>query len=174
MKDLDPEEANTGASIKEHEVFKVVDSRRCSCLSLGCYSVHYQTGRFIRAPEGTKFFVFDSLEHAYDFKRLNRDLRVWKATARGLSAADRTVCDPKERVDIEDYWRVHNGGGSYGILEGRRTPFGTFWADEVRLDERVRSEELPQQHRGRWLRALEKFVNRLLGLNQSTQLGGRT
>ncbi|MGA9577516.1 MAG: hypothetical protein WBV90_07845, partial [Terrimicrobiaceae bacterium] len=86
---------------------------------------------------------------------------------RGLSAADRTVCDPKEMVDIEDYWRVHNGGGSYGILEGRRTPFGTFWAEEVRLDERVQSEELPQQHRGaqwHWLSAIEKFVNRLLGL----------
>ena len=89
----------------------------------------------------------DSLEHAYDFKRLDCDLRIWRVTARGLSAADRTVCDPKGNVDIEDFWRVHNGGSSYGVLEGRRTPFGTFWADEVRLDERVQSEELPQQRR---------------------------
>jgi hypothetical protein len=166
MKDFTPEEASARASIREHEVFKVVNSRRCSCLSLGCYSVQYRVGTFVRAPQGTKFFVFDSLEHADAFMRLDPDLRIWRATVRGLSTADRTVCEPRERVDIEDFWRVHNGGGSYGVLEGRRTPSGTLWADEVRLDERLQPEELPRDQgpQGNWISAIERFLNRLLGL----------
>jgi hypothetical protein len=100
MKDFTPEEASARASIREHEVFKVVNSRRCSCLSLGCYSVQYRVGTFVRAPQGTKFFVFDSLEHADAFMRLDPDLRIWRATARGLSTADRTVCEPRERESI--------------------------------------------------------------------------
>jgi hypothetical protein len=123
-------------------------------------------GEFVTAPEGTKFFVFDSLEHADDFTRLDSDLRIWRATARGLSSADRRVCHPKETVDIEDFWRVHNSGGSYGVLEGRRAPSGTFWADEVRLDERLQSEESLQRGvNWKWLNAIESFGKRLLGVD---------
>ena len=107
-----------------------------------------------------------SLEHADDFMRLDPDLRIWRATARGLSSADRRVCHPKERVDIEDFWRVHNSGGSYGVLGGRRTPSGTLWADEVRLDERFQSEKLPQHGvNWKWLNAIKSFVKRLLGVD---------
>ncbi|HEY5770311.1 MAG TPA: hypothetical protein VIS71_10745 [Terrimicrobium sp.] len=163
-KDRMKEEANGSASTNEHKVFKVVDTHLRSSLSLPSYSVCYRVGEFIRAPEGTKFFVFDSLEHADDFMRLDPDLRIWRATARGLSPADRRVCHPKERVDIEDFWRVHNSGGSYGVLGGRRVPSGTLWADEVRLDERLQSEESPQQGVNcKWLDAIESFVKRLLG-----------
>jgi hypothetical protein len=103
MKESDPDELNTGASFDERIVFKVVNSRQCSCLSLGAYTVHYPVGKFVTAPEGTKFFVFDSLDHADEFKRLEPDLRVWRATAKGVSSADRRVCHPKETVDIEDF-----------------------------------------------------------------------
>jgi hypothetical protein len=145
MKEFNPEEANGSASIDEHKVFKVVNVHLRSSLSLPSYSVYYRVGEFIRAPEGTKFFVFDSLEHADDFRRLELDLRIWRATARGLSAADRRVCHPKERVDIEDFWRVHNSGGSYGVFGGRRAPSGTLWADEVRLDERLHPTNRPNR-----------------------------
>jgi len=166
MKEFNPEEANGSASNNEHKVFKVVNIHLCSSLSLGFYSVRYRVGKFITAPEGTKFFVFDSLEHADDFMRLDPDLRIWRATARGLSSADRRVCHPKERVDIEDFWRVHNSGGSYGVLGGRRTPSGTLWADEVRLDERFQSEKLPQHGvNWKWLNAIKSFVKRLLGVD---------
>ena len=164
--ELTPEEANGSASIDEHKVFKVVNVHLRSSLSLPSYSVYYRVGEFIRAPEGTKFFVFDSLEHADDFRRLDPDLRIWRATARGLSAADRRVCHQKRASDIEDFWRVHNSGGSYGVLGGRRAPSGTLWADEVRLDERLQSDESPQQGLNwKWLDAIKSFVRRLLGVD---------
>ena len=164
MKEFNPEEANGSASNNEHKVFKVVNIHLCSSLSLPSYSVYYRVGEFIRAPEGTKLFVFDSLEHAVDFMRLDPDLRIFRATARGLSSADRRVCHPKESVDIEDFWRVHNSGGAYGVLGGVRAPSGTLWADEVRLDERLQSEESPKQGvNWKWLDAIESLVKRLLG-----------
>jgi hypothetical protein len=33
--------------------------------------VSYRVGEFLTAPQGTKFFVFDSLEHADEFRRLD-------------------------------------------------------------------------------------------------------
>lgn len=130
--------------------------------------MQYPVGRFITAPEGTKFFVFDSLEHADEFKRLEPNLQVWRATAKGLSAADRRVCHPKEGVDIEDFWRVHNIGGSYGVLEGRRPPSGTLWADEVRLDARLDFVESPAQGpgiSGTRFDAIKRLVKRALGID---------
>jgi len=134
MKESNPEKANAGASINEHKVYKVVHFGLWSCVAVGSYCVRYRVGEFITPPKGTKFFVFDSLTYADDFMHLDPDFRIWRATARGLSSAERRVGDPKHSVDIEDFWRVHNSGSSYGVLVGHRTPSGTFWADEIRLD----------------------------------------
>jgi hypothetical protein len=168
MKEPDPDELNTDASLDERIVFKVVDSSQCSCLSLGTYTVHYPVGEFVTAPKGTKFFIFDSRDHADEFKRLEPDLRVWRATVKGVSSADRRVCHPKETVDIEDFWRVHNGGGSYGVLAGRRTPSGTLWADQVRLDACLELGEPPEQDQSvDWTcpDAIKRFVKRWLGMD---------
>jgi hypothetical protein len=148
MKEFNPEMANAGASINEHKVYKVVHFGLWSCVAVGSYRVRYRVGEFIAAPKGTKFFVFDSLILSYrladaeravvtyadDFMHLDPDFRIWRATARGLPSAEHRVGDPKHSVDIEDFWRVYNRGSSYGVLVGHRTPSGTLWADEIRLD----------------------------------------
>jgi hypothetical protein len=134
MKQFTPGQADTRAFIDQHKVYKVVHFKLRSCIAVGSYCVRYRVGEFITAPEGTKFFVFDSLSHADDFMHLDPDFRVWRATARGLYSPPRRVGYPQHSVDIEDFWRAHNSDRSYGILAGRRTPFGTLWADEIRLD----------------------------------------
>jgi hypothetical protein len=81
---------------------------------------------------------------------------------------DRRVYHPKETVDIEDFWRVHNGGGSYGVLAGRRTPSGTLWADQVRLDACLELREPPEQDQSvdwTWPDAIKRFVKRWLGMD---------
>jgi hypothetical protein len=137
MKESPLEQAHAGAFIDEHVVYKVVDSALRSCIAVRRYSVQYYCGKFIRAPEGTKFFVFGSLMCAEDFKQRDPDFWIWSATARGLSSPAGRITDPRHSVDIEDFWRVHNSGRSYGVLGGRRTPSGTLWADEIRLDTRI-------------------------------------
>ena len=47
---------NSQIAVETIEVIRMLqrintNSRRCSCVSPGCYSVQYQAGRFIRAPE---------------------------------------------------------------------------------------------------------------------------
>ena len=55
------------------------------------------------------------------------------ATARGLCSSARRIGDARHSIDIEDFWRVHNIGRSYGFFGGYRTPPGTLWADAIRL-----------------------------------------
>jgi hypothetical protein len=135
MKEFSPGQANGDASVNKHKVYKVVNCHLRSCVAVGLFFVRYVVGEFIKAPEGTKFFVFDSLTHADEFMHLDPDFRLWRATARGLHSAKRRVGDPTHSVDMEDFWKVHNSGRSYGILG--RTPSATLWADEVRLDARL-------------------------------------
>jgi hypothetical protein len=137
MKEFSPGQANGDASLEEHKVYKVVTCNLESCVAVGLFHVRYVVGQFIKAPEGTKFFVFDSLTDADEFVHLHPDFRLWSVTAKGLHSAKRRVGDPTHSVDMEDFWKVYNRGRSYGILEGHRTPSGTLWADEVRLDKRL-------------------------------------
>ena len=64
--------------------YKVVDSELGSCLASGRFYVHYRPGEFVAAPKGTKFFVFESLEHANELRNSDYSWQTWKATARGL------------------------------------------------------------------------------------------
>jgi hypothetical protein len=132
----------------QNTVYKVVDSELGSALASGDYYVHYRPGKFVKAPAGTKFFVFESLEYAEDFAWKKIRLQIWKATARGLDVPPRRIGDPTHSIDILDFWRTNNRGKSYGMLAGYRTPRGTLWADELRLDERIlsyRSVEMPAE-----------------------------
>jgi hypothetical protein len=128
-----PEQSD--AFINEQEVFKVVDCYLRSCSAVGAYSVQFRLGEFVAAPAGTKFFVFESLIHAKNFRNKDLHLCIFGATARGLCSAARRISDARHSIDIEDFWRVHNIGRSYGVLGGYRTPPGTLWADAIRLDE---------------------------------------
>ena len=123
-------------------VYKVVDSELGSALASGDYYVHYRPGKFVKAPAGTKFFVFESLEYAEDFAWKKIRLQIWKATARGLDVPPRRIGDPTHSIDILDFWRTNNRGKSYGMLAGYGTPRGTLWADELRLDECIVSHDL--------------------------------
>lgn len=110
--------------------------------------MHYRPGEFVKAPEGTKFFVFESLEYADEFVGKNIRLQIWKATAKGLDVPPRRIGDPTHSIDILDFWRTNNRGKSYGLFAGYRKPRGTLWADELRLDERIvsyRSVEMPAE-----------------------------
>jgi hypothetical protein len=127
--------------VNEQTVYKVLNSARGSCLARGQYYVHYLWGEFIRAPEGTKFFVFESLVNAEDFRQRDADFRIWRATARGLYSPAGRIGDPKYSSEIEDFWRNNKSGRSYSALVGRRTPPGTLWADEIRLDEYIVREQ---------------------------------
>jgi hypothetical protein len=126
----------------ESTVYKVVDSELGSALASGDYYVHYRPGEFVKAPEGTKFFVFESLEYAEDFVQNHIRLQIWRATAKGLDVAPRRIGDPTHSVDISDFWQTNRRGRSFGILAGHRTPRGTLWADELRLDECIVSHDL--------------------------------
>ena len=55
--------------------------------------MHYRPGEFVKAPEGTKFFVFESLEYADEFVGKNIRLQIWKATAKGLDVPPRRIGD---------------------------------------------------------------------------------
>ena len=118
----------------EQVVYKVVDSQLGSCLASGTYYVQYRSGEFVTAPDGTKFFVFESLEHAEEFRQRSTD-QIWRATARGVSRPPRRIGDPTHAIDILDFWQTNRRGRSYGIFAGYRTPRGTLWADAIRLDE---------------------------------------
>ena len=120
----------------EQIVYKVVDSRLGSCLASGTYYVQYRPGEFVTAPEGTKFFVFESLHEAEEFRQRFTD-QIWRATARGVSRPPTRIGDPTHSIDILDFWRTNNRGKSYGMFAGHRTPRGTLWADAIRLDECV-------------------------------------
>ena len=124
----------------EQGVFKAVDSGLGSALARGQYYVHYRPGEFVKAPPGTKFFVFASLEYAEEFVRKNIPLQIWRATARGLESPPRRIGDPTHSIDMLDFWQTNNRGQSYGIFAGYRTPAGTLWADELRLDEYISSQ----------------------------------
>jgi hypothetical protein len=119
----------------QNTVYKVVDSDLGSALATGDYYVHYRPGEFVKAPAGTKFFVFESLEYAEEFVRKKVRLQIWKATARGLDVPPRRIGDPTHSIDMLDFWQTNHRGKSYGMLAGYRTPRGTLWADELRLDE---------------------------------------
>jgi hypothetical protein len=123
-------------------VYKVVDSDLGSALASGDYYVRYRPGEFVKAPTGTKFFVFESSEYAEDFMGRNVHLQIWKATAKGLHLAPRRTGDPTHSIDILDFWRTNNRGESYGLFAGHRTPRGTLWADELRLDECIVSHDV--------------------------------
>ena len=132
----------------QNTVYKVVDAGLGSALASGNFYVHYRPGEFVKAPEGTKFFVFESLEYADEFVGKNIRLQIWKATAKGLDVPPRRIGDPTHSIDILDFWRTNNRGKSYGLFAGYRTPRGTLWADELRLDERIvsyRSVEMPAE-----------------------------
>ena len=45
-------------------------------------------------------------------------------------------------IDMLDFWQTNNRGKSYGLFAGYRTPPGTLWADELRLDECIVSYDL--------------------------------
>jgi hypothetical protein len=120
----------------EQIVYKVVDSRLGSCLASGKYYVQYRSGEFVAAPEGTKFFAFESLRQAEEFRQRFTD-QIWRATARGVSTPPARIGDPTHALDILDFWQTNNRGKSYGIFAGHRTPRGTLWADAIRLDECV-------------------------------------
>ena len=126
----------------QNTVYKVVDSGLGSALARGHFYVHYRPGEFVAAPAGTKFFVFESLEYAEDFAWKNIGLQIWKATARGLDVPPRRIGDPTHSIDMLDFWQTKNRGKSYGMLAGYRTPRGTLWADELRLDECIVSHDL--------------------------------
>ena len=126
----------------QNTVYKVVDSGLGSALARGNFYVHYRPGEFVKAHEGTKFFVFDSLEYAADFARKYIPLQIWKATARGLDIPPRRIGDPTHSIDMLDFWQTNNRGKSYGLFAGYRTPPGTLWADELRLDECIVSYDL--------------------------------
>ena len=123
----------------EETVYKVVDAELGSALASGDYYVRYRPGEFVRARQGTKFFVFASLEYAQEFVQKDIRLQIWRATARGLDPAARRIGDPKYSCEMQDFWRIHNVGRSFGFLVGHRTPRGTLWADELRLDECISS-----------------------------------
>jgi hypothetical protein len=126
----------------ENTVYKVVDSELGSALASGNYYVHYRPGEFVKAPQGTKFFVFESLEYAKDFVQTDIRLQIWRATAKGLDVAPRRIGDPTHSIDISDFWQTNRRGESYGIFAGHRTPRGTLWADELRLDECIVSRDI--------------------------------
>jgi hypothetical protein len=132
MKESNPELA-TGDS-DNYSVYKVVDRGLRSCIAVGRYDLQYMVGEFVKAPEGTKIFVFESLKRAAEYKRRDSSFQIWSATAIGLYSPAGRITDPKYSVDIQDFWQVHNSGRSYGFLSGRRTPSGTLWADAIRLD----------------------------------------
>lgn len=119
----------------QNTVYKVVDSELGSALASGHYYVHYRPGEFVKAPEGTKFFVFVSLAYAEDFVGKHIRLQIWRATARGLDVPPRRIGDSTYSIDILDFRRTKNRGKSYGIFAGHRTPRGTLWADELWLDD---------------------------------------
>ena len=100
------------------------------------YYVQYRPGEFVTAPEGTKFFVFESLHQAEEFMQRPTD-QIWRATARGVSRPPTRIGDPTHAIDILDFWQTNNRGKSYGFFAGHRTPRGTLWADAIRLDECV-------------------------------------
>ena len=132
----------------QNTVYKVVDASLGSALASGNFYVHYRPGEFVKAPEGTKFFVFESLEYADEFVGKNIRLQIWNATEKGLDVSPRRIGDPTHSIDILDFWRTNNRGKSYGMLAGYRTPRGTLWADELRLDECIvsyRSVEMPAE-----------------------------
>ena len=118
----------------ERTVYKVVDCQLGSCLASGKYYVQYQWGEFVTAPEGTKFFVFESFDYAEEFRQRRGD-QIWRATARGVCRAPARIGDPTHSIDILDFWQTNRRGKSYGIFAGHRTPPGTLWAEELRLDE---------------------------------------
>ena len=64
------------AFINEQEVFKVVDCYLQSCSAVGDYRVQFRLGEFVTAPLGTKFFVFESLMHAKDFRKSDLHLCI--------------------------------------------------------------------------------------------------
>ena len=112
------------AFINEQEVFKVVDCYLQSCSAVGAYRVQFRLGEFVTAPLGTKFFVFESLMHAKDFRKSDLHLCIFRATARGLCSSVRRIGDARHSIDIEDFWRVHNIGRSVRFL--RRIPNATW------------------------------------------------
>ena len=132
----------SGAIGSQNTVYKVVDARLGSVLARGNFYVHYRPGEFVRAPEGTKFFVFKSLEYAVDFLRKKVYLQVWKATARGLDVPPSRIGDPTHSIDMLDFWQTNNRGKSYGMFAGYPTPPGTLWADELRLDEYIIAQDV--------------------------------
>jgi hypothetical protein len=126
---------SSGVSGSQNTVYKVVDFSLGSALASGEYYIRYRPGEFVKAPAGTKFFVFQLLEYAEEFVRKKVRLQIWKATARGLDVPPRRIGDPTHSIDMLDFWQTNNRGKSYGMLAGYRTPRGTLWADELRLDE---------------------------------------
>ena len=132
MKEFSPELAT--ADSDDYKVYKVVGHGLRSCIAVGRYDLQYLVGEFVKAPEGTKIFVFESLTCAAEYKQRDYCFQIWRATAIGLYSPAGRITDPKYSVDIQDFWQVHNSGGSYGFLSGRRTPSGTLWADAIRLD----------------------------------------
>jgi hypothetical protein len=80
-------------------VYKVVDSGLGSASASGDFYVRYRPGEFVKAPTGTKFFVFESLEYAEDFVGRNLRLQIWKATAKrlGRSSEENWRPDPFNR-----------------------------------------------------------------------------
>jgi hypothetical protein len=99
----------------EQVVYKVVDSQLGSCLASGTYYVQYRSGEFVTARDGTKFFAFESLEHAVEFRQRSTD-QIWRATARGVSRFPRRIGDPTHAIDILDFWQTNRRGRSYGIF----------------------------------------------------------
>jgi hypothetical protein len=130
------ESATENTSSDGRTVYKVVDSRLGSCLASGKYYVQYRAGEFVTAPEGTKLFVFASLQQANEFRQRLTD-QIWRATATGVSVPPNRIGDPTHSIDILDFWQTNNRRKSYGLFAGHRTPPGTLWADSIRLDECV-------------------------------------
>ena len=110
-----------------------------SALASGDYYVRYRPGEFVKAPPGTKFFVFASLEYAEEFVQEEHSSANLESHRKRAGPPARRIGDPKYSCEMQDFWRIHNVGRSFGFLVGHRTPRGTLWADELRLDECISS-----------------------------------
>lgn len=109
-------------------------------------NVPYKMGDFVCAPQGTKLFVFNSLDSAQNFA-FGRKLAVYECLVKN----PRLVKTLRSNTSHNDYWRyiadakkrklnINQYLTKKSAVKRQKWPFGTVWCDAVKLTKLINND----------------------------------
>ncbi len=115
---------------KYYKICRIDYNEKLKSVSIhGDYSIEYTPGIWITPKiKGSKIFIFDALEYAYDFDNtIVGKTQIWEVEAEEVSSIKTMLWSDSLNYQLELFWK---DGGKCGI---KGPPFGTAGASRIKL-----------------------------------------